>query len=74
VVIVVWNEMLIALMMTSGSDSRTWPVGLRLMVGEFQLPFGEIAAGGLIGCLPVMILFVLVNRRLALAGTRAPIA
>ncbi|WP_210529972.1 carbohydrate ABC transporter permease [Rubellimicrobium arenae] len=57
-----WNEFLFALMLTTSQGSRTWPVGLQLMVGEFQLPWGMLAAGGIISILPVVVLFALVQR------------
>ncbi|WP_342358687.1 carbohydrate ABC transporter permease [Terrarubrum flagellatum] len=57
-----WNEFLFALMLTTSTGSRTWPVGLQLMVGEFQLPWGSLAAGGIISILPVMMLFAIVQR------------
>jgi multiple sugar transport system permease protein len=57
-----WNEFLFALMLTTSTGSRTWPVGLQLMVGEFQLPWGTLAAGGIISILPVVVLFALVQR------------
>ena len=56
-----WNEFLFALMLTTSTGSRTWPVGLQLMVGEFQLPWGTLAAGGIISILPVMALFAIVQ-------------
>ncbi len=59
-----WNEYLFALMLTSSAGSRTWPVGLQLMVGEFQLPWGSLAAGGIISIAPVIILFAIVQRGL----------
>ncbi|MEO1105798.1 MAG: carbohydrate ABC transporter permease [Pseudomonadota bacterium] len=59
-----WNEYLFALMLTSSSGSRTWPVGLQLMVGEFQLPWGLLAASGVISIIPIVILFTLVQRAL----------
>ena len=59
-----WNEFLFALMMTTSTGSRTWPVGLQLMVGEFQLPWGTLAAGGIVSIVPVLILFALVQRAL----------
>jgi multiple sugar transport system permease protein len=62
VAIAAWNEYLFALMLTTSQGSRTWPVGLQLMVGEFQLPWGMLAAGGMISILPVIILFALVQR------------
>lgn len=57
-----WNEYLFALMLTTSSGSRTWPVGLQLMVGEFQLPWGTLAAGGMLSIIPVLILFAFVQR------------
>jgi multiple sugar transport system permease protein len=59
-----WNEYLFALMLTSSVGSRTWPVGLQLMVGEFQLPWGSLAAGGIISIAPVVAVFALVQRGL----------
>lgn len=62
VAIAAWNEYLFALMLTTSQGSRTWPVGLQLMVGEFQLPWGMLAAGGMISILPVVVLFAIVQR------------
>lgn len=57
-----WNEFLFALMLTTSTGSRTWPVGLQLMVGEFQLPWGALSAGGIISIVPVVVLFAIVQR------------
>jgi multiple sugar transport system permease protein len=57
-----WNEFLFALMLTTSTGSRTWPVGLQLMVGEFQLPWGALSAGGIISIVPVVVLFSIVQR------------
>jgi multiple sugar transport system permease protein len=62
VAIAAWNEYLFALMLTTSQGSRTWPVGLQLMVGEFQLPWGMLAAGGIISIIPVIVMFALVQR------------
>lgn len=62
VAIAAWNEFLFALMLTTSGGARTWPVGLQLMVGEFQLPWGVLAAGGVLSMLPVMLLFAAVQR------------
>jgi len=62
VAIASWNEFLFALMLTTSSGSRTWPVGLQLMVGEFQLPWGMLSAGGIISIIPPLVLFTLVQR------------
>ncbi|MCC5973174.1 MAG: carbohydrate ABC transporter permease [Rubellimicrobium sp.] len=70
VAIAAWNEFLFALMLTTSQGSRTWPVGLQLMVGEFQLPWGMLAAGGIISILPVIVLFALIQRAMV-AGIAA---
>ncbi len=59
-----WNEFLFALMMTTSQGSRTWPVGLQLMVGEFQLPWGPLSAGGIISIVPIIIFFAIIQRSL----------
>jgi multiple sugar transport system permease protein len=59
-----WNEFLFALMLTTSQGSRTWPVGLQLMVGEFQLPWGTLSAGGMISMIPIVIFFAIVQRAL----------
>ena len=64
VAISAWNEYLFALMLTTSAGSRTWPVGLQLMVGEFQLPWGTLSAGGILSIIPVLILFAIVQRSL----------
>lgn len=68
--IAAWNEFLFALMLTTSQGSRTWPVGLQLMVGEFQLPWGMLAAGGIISIVPVIVLFAIVQRAMV-AGLTA---
>nr|MBA3644462.1 carbohydrate ABC transporter permease [Chloroflexia bacterium] len=64
VAIAAWNEFLFALLLTSSQGSRTWPVGLQLMVGEFQLPWGLLSAGGVISIVPIIIFFAFVQRSL----------
>lgn len=64
VAIVAWNEFLFAMMMTTSQGSRTWPVGLQLMVGEFQLPWGPLSAGGILSIIPIIIFFTLVQQSL----------
>ena len=64
VAIVAWNEFLFAMMMTTSQGSRTWPVGLQLMVGEFQLPWGPLSAGGILSIIPIIIFFALVQQSL----------
>jgi multiple sugar transport system permease protein len=62
--IAAWNEFLFALMLTTSQGSRTWPVGLQLMIGEFQLPWGTFSAGGIISIVPVIVFFAIVQQSL----------
>jgi multiple sugar transport system permease protein len=64
VAISAWNEFLFALMLTTSQGIRTWPVGLQLMVGEYQLPWGLLTAGGIISIAPILVFFALVQRAL----------
>lgn len=59
-----WNEFLFALMLTNSEGSRTWPVGLQLMVGEFQMPWGLMAAAGMISIIPIIIFFAIAQKAL----------
>jgi len=57
-----WNEFLFALALTRSVEMRTVPVGISMMVGEFGLKWDEMMAFSVIGSLPVLILFMLVQR------------
>ena len=59
-----WNEYVWALLLTTADGARTWPVGLQLMVGEFQMPWGVLSASGIISIIPVIIGFAIVQRAL----------
>ncbi len=58
-----WNEYLYA-MMLAGTKVRTVTVALQLLIGEFQIQWGMLTAGGTVAALPVTILFLFVQRRL----------
>jgi multiple sugar transport system permease protein len=59
-----WNEFLFALFMTTGTGTRTWPVGIQLLIGQFNVPWGQLAAAGVIAILPVMLAFLIAGRTL----------
>jgi multiple sugar transport system permease protein len=59
-----WNEYVWALLLTTANGARTWPVGLQLMVGEFQMPWGVLSASGIISIIPIIIGFAIVQRAL----------
>lgn len=59
-----WNEFLYALTFTKSPDTHTVPVGLQLLIGEYQIRWDLLTAGGVIAALPVLVGFMLVQRNL----------
>ena len=57
-----WNEFLIALVLISGQTSRTVPVGLLQFQGEFISQYTLLMAGVLISILPVLVIFIFLQR------------
>ena len=58
-----WNEYLFALMF-SGRNVRTVTVALQLFIGENQIQWGLLMAGGTLVALPATILFLFAQRHL----------
>ncbi len=61
--ITAWNEFLYAAILTS-SQVRTIPVALQNMIGEYQIEWGLLTAGGIVSALPVIVLFFFIQRHL----------
>jgi len=59
-----WNEFIYALTFTSSIDMRTVPVGLNTFMGEYIIRWDLLTAGGVITAIPIVIFFMLVQRRL----------
>lgn len=57
-----WNEFLFALALTRSTEIRTVPVGISMLVGEFGLKWDEMMAFSVIGSVPVLLLFIFVQR------------
>lgn len=60
-----WNNFLFALFLISDQNLYTIPVGLSYFLGEFNVDFSALAAGGVVAVLPVMIIFAFIQRYLA---------
>ncbi|TPW30297.1 carbohydrate ABC transporter permease [Pararhizobium mangrovi] len=58
-----WNEFLIATTFLQGQDRLTAVVSFFLLSGQYSSDWGEIMAAALIIVLPIVILFVLLQRR-----------
>ncbi len=65
-----WNEFLYALTFTADLRARTLPVGLQTFMGEYIIRWDLLTAGGVITALPIVVFFMLVQRRL-IAGLTA---
>jgi multiple sugar transport system permease protein len=58
-----WNEFLYALTFTS-TKAQTIPVGLHTFIGDYQIRWDLLTAGGVVAALPVLIGFMIVQRQL----------
>lgn len=59
-----WSELLFALMLISGNDSATFPVGLLTFVSKFSVDFGQMMAAGVLALIPACVFFLLIQRYL----------
>jgi raffinose/stachyose/melibiose transport system permease protein len=57
-----WNELVMALILLSSPDKRTIPLGLLNFQGQFSTDFTGLSAGVLIGIVPVLIGYTLLQR------------
>lgn len=59
-----WSELLFALMLISGNDAATFPVGLLTFVSKFSVDFGQMMAAGVLALIPACAFFFLIQRYL----------
>lgn len=59
-----WNEFLFALTLNTSQLRYTFPVGIALLVGEYRVEWNQIMAASLIGSLPAIVLYTLVDKHL----------
>ena len=57
-----WQEFLVARIVVSQQGLYTLPLGLESLAGQFQTEWANYAAGSLLVCIPVMALFIGLNR------------
>ncbi|MHC5653184.1 carbohydrate ABC transporter permease [Stappia sp.] len=58
-----WNEYLYALTL-GGRNVRTITVAVQTLIGEYEVQWGLLTAGGIVGAMPATVLFLLVQKRL----------
>lgn len=61
--ITAWNEYLYALTL-GGRNVRPITVAVQTLIGEYEIRWGLLTAGGIIGAMPATVLFLIVQRRL----------
>ncbi|MGV3713098.1 carbohydrate ABC transporter permease [Pseudolysinimonas sp.] len=68
--LVSWHEYLFALSLTSSADTRVVTVGIAGLIGQYGVSWGELMAMGVIAIIPLIVVFLLVEKHLVegLAG------
>lgn len=61
--ITAWNEYLYALTL-GGRNVRPITVAVQTLIGEYEIRWGLLTAGGIVGAMPATVLFLIVQRRL----------
>ena len=59
-----WKEFLFALTLTTTSAGRTIPVGIANFVQEFNIRYGDMAAGSFFAMIPALILVLVAQRQI----------
>ena len=59
-----WNNFLFALFLINDQGLYTVPVGLSYYLGEYNVDFAALAAGGVVAVAPVIVIFALIQRYL----------
>jgi multiple sugar transport system permease protein len=57
-----WNNFLFALFLINDQGLYTVPVGLSYYLGEYNVDFAALAAGGVVAVAPVIVIFALIQR------------
>ena len=67
-----WNEYLYASLL-GGQNVRTLTVAIQTLVGEYEIAWGLLTSGGVLGALPVTLLFMLIQKRLVAGMTQGAV-
>lgn len=57
-----WNEFMTAYVFTTSKNMFTIPVGLKFLIGEFDIYYASLAAGSIIALIPPVILFAYIQK------------
>ncbi|WP_263770231.1 carbohydrate ABC transporter permease [Propionivibrio soli] len=67
-----WNEYLYASVL-AGQDVRVLTVAVQTLIGEYEIAWGLLTGGGVVGALPVTLLFMLIQKRLIAGMTQGAV-
>ncbi|HTK45415.1 MAG TPA: carbohydrate ABC transporter permease [Patescibacteria group bacterium] len=58
-----WNDFLWPLVVLTGRDNLTYPLGLNLLVGLFHLEYGQMMAASILALVPVAVILLFMQRQ-----------
>jgi len=58
-----WNDFLWPLVVLTGRDNLTYPLGLNLLVGLFHLEYGQMMAASMLALVPVALILLFMQRQ-----------
>ncbi|PUA81880.1 carbohydrate ABC transporter permease [Nocardioides currus] len=68
-----WNDFLWPLITLRDPDLYTLPIALRFLQNQYDADYGGVMAGALLSCVPLLVLFVLLQRQFVAGLTRSGI-
>ena len=57
-----WNELIAGTIFISSPDMWTIPVGLKSLIGKYEVKWGILMAGGVLALLPTAIMFAVMQK------------
>src|SRR5690625_3970471 len=57
-----WNEYLYASVLLTGKNYKTLPIGISEFIAQYDIQWGEIMASSTIAAIPVLILFISIQK------------
>ena len=60
----IWNEFLFALILTSSADVMTLPPGMARLSQQYFIKYGEMSAAAIFSAIPVIILVAFIQKHL----------
>lgn len=59
-----WNEFFYSLVFNTADNMRTVPVGIAMFPGEYEMPWGDIAAASIVVTVPLIIMVLIFQKRI----------